>query len=223
MNKALVIGCAFVLLLAGLSTAQDLTGKIAVSPFAGLGVPVGDMASDDFTDDDSNAAYRKMGFKFGASGEYFLSPNYSLGLSFRYASFGAKELEGWDPGDKINLLAFTLNGKYYFATEGTIRPYGVIGAGLASATFKDIVVDYETGLTVDFDAITKPCILFGIGGDYFASPNMSIFAEGSFDYYFSDGGKIKYDGEETGDELGTNYYFLDFVVGVRFWFGGATE
>lgn len=224
MKKAFIFGCVFVLVFAAFANAEDMTGKFAVSPFGGLGLPMGDLADDDpVAIDEGDAAYRAMGFKFGLCADYYISPTYSLGISFRYATFGAKDFEGYEPDDKMNAMIFTLNGRWYFSNpESTVLPYITWGGGIASMSFKDIE-DMESGEKFDVDAITKPFILVGAGGDYFVSPTVALFAEGSFDYFFSDGGKIKIDGNDTGGEIGTNYFFLDFVVGARFYFGGKTE
>jgi hypothetical protein len=233
MKSVLTAACIILLVLSSGAVAEDLTGKFTVAPFGGIGLPMGDMADDaQEAVINGDAGFRKMGFKFGILGEYYVAPNYSLGLSFRYASFGSKDLELTDPtsgetatyesDSKMNAMIFALQGKILFMTEGTTRPYAVLGAGFASAKFTDVEgMFYGVDESIDFDAVTKPFIIAGLGADYFASPNISVFGEATFDYFFSDGTKLEADGVEY-QELGTNYYFIDFVVGVKFWFGGST-
>lgn len=227
MKQLLVTVCLALFMLFSAASAQDLTGKFAITPFGGLGLPVADMADDDpdavMTGD---AGFRKMGIKFGVVGEYVLSPKMAAGLSFRYASFGSKELEipgmeAFESESKMNAMMFAFHAKYFLMIDQPARPYVVVGAGLAMAQFKGVEgMFYEVEGDLDFDAITKPFVTGGFGANYFVSPNISIFGEATIDYAFTDGSKLEVDGVEY-QELGSNYYFVDIIVGLNIWFGGA--
>ena len=82
-------------------------------------------------------------------------------------------------------------------------------------------LEYEADL--DFD--TKSYLIIGGGVTYFVSPTVSVFGELTIDYLMLDGAGIELDGQpvyEDGNqvEVETNYYFLDFMVGLSIWFGG---
>lgn len=209
---------------------QDLQGMFSLSPFAGIGLPMGDMANDDVPEvTEGDALYRKTGFKFGAEIDYFFTPNLGIGIDFKYATFSAKDIiyEGvtYTTDDKLKLMMFGAHAKYMFIPDGTVRPYGVLGGGLVISKLKDW--DYFENLEyeADLDFDTKPYLIFGGGVTYFVSPTVSVFGELTIDYLMLDGAGIELDGQpvyEDGNqvEVETNYYFLDFMVGLSIWFGG---
>ncbi|HEQ98018.1 MAG TPA: hypothetical protein ENO22_01610 [candidate division Zixibacteria bacterium] len=227
MVKAALTLFLCVLLSFSALTAQDLMGKFNVSPFAGIGVPMGDLASDDPEEIlDGDAAFRSIGFKFGVAAEFFFTPNLAAGVNFRYVSFGSKEIElieeTFESDSKITGMMFGAHAKYVLTTVGPVRPYVLGGGGLYMSEFKDvegILFDFTDIDKIDVDVDSKFYFLFGGGVMYFVSPNISIFGEATFDYAMTDGAKLKYEDMDLG-EVGTNYYFLDLIVGLNFWFGG---
>jgi hypothetical protein len=230
VKQLFTLTCALLLVLSVGASAQDVAGKFSVSPFAGIGMPMGDMADDDpEAVINGDAGFRKMGIKFGIAGEYYAAPNYAFGISFRYASFGSKDLTLPEPigtfesDSKLTAMIFAVHGKYIFIPDGVTRPYGILGGGLGMAKFTDVEGDfYGVEDPIDFDAMTKPFMFGGLGVDYFASPTVSIFGEVTFDYAFIDGTKLEADGVEY-QEMGANYYFVDIVAGIRVFFGGSGE
>lgn len=216
MKKLLILIAVFMFGTFSMVSAQDLAGMFNISPFGGLGMPMGDLADDDPENDDG--LFRKMGFKFGAAAEYFFTPNIGAGLDFLYAIHGAKEIEGEEFDDKLHTMNIGVHGKYVFMTEGMLRPYGILGVGMTMNKLKDLEEGDET-----FEAKigSKLYIMGGIGAMYFVSDMISIFGELGFDYMMLDGASIEVDGEETDDEVEANYYFLDLKVGLNVWFGGT--
>jgi opacity protein-like surface antigen len=226
VRNIFILSCLFILIVFSAAGAQDLQGMFNVSPFGGLAMPMGDLADDDPVQVmEGDAAFRSMGFKFGVAVEYFFTPNLGAGIDFRYATFGSKDVEfeegTFESDSKVTGMMFGAHGKYMFMTEGTVRPYGILGAGMFIGKFKD-VEGFLYGMegTLDIDMDSKFYILFGGGLSYFVSPTISIFGEATFDYAMTDGAKLKIDDEEIA-EIGTNYYFIDLIVGINVWFGGT--
>jgi len=126
--KFLVVA-ALSLFIGGVANAQI---KLGVSP--GIQIPVGDFGD-----------FYKLGFGGGINGEYLVTENIGVGLNVGYYTFKGKEFGlGFDldlgdyfemdfdmsfGAERINIIPITLNGKYYFTTEG-FQPYGGVDAGL---------------------------------------------------------------------------------------------
>lgn len=210
MKKVLIFVAILMICASSMVSAQDLKGMFNISPWAGLGIPMGDLGDTDINNDD--AAYRKMGFKFGADAEYFFTSNIGAGLDFMYAIFGSDYPEG-EVKDKLNSMNFGVHVKYVFMPESMFRPYGKAGIGMTANTFKPDEGD-------DYKLDTKIFLNGGIGAMYWVSEMISIFGEFDFDYLMTDKAKVKQNDTEVG-ELTANYYFLDFKVGLNVWFGGS--
>ncbi len=228
MKKVLIFAAIFMFGAFSMVSAQaDLQGMFNVSPFGGLGLPMGDLADDDLENEDG--LYRSMGFKFGVSAEYFFTPAIGAGLDFLYAMHGAKEIEEggetFDPGDKLNTMNIGAHVKYVFMMEGMLRPYVIAGGGMTMNTLKDVPleVDEDGNITETAEVKLDPKLYFmgGVGAMYWVSDMITVFGELGFDYLMTDGSGIEIDGTEVPDEEVTaNYYFLDFKVGINIWFGG---
>ncbi len=224
MKKLLIIAALFVFCAFSVVNAQDLTGMFSISPFGGLGLPMGDMGENDPVKiDEEDAIARGMGFKFGLDVDYFFTPNIGAGAEFLYAIFG----NNYDPepefgaDDKLNTMMIGVHGKYVFMPESMFRPYGVIGAGMVMNKIKDAQVD-EEGTEGEIKIDSKIYLRGGIGGMYWVSDMISIFGEIGLDYMMTDGAGIEVDGTAVEDyEITANYMFIDFKVGLNIWFGGS--
>ncbi len=218
MKKMLIFAAIFVFGAFSMVSAQDLQGMFNISPYFGLGIPMGDLADDDPENED--ALYRSMGFKFGASAEYFFTPAFGAGLEFLYAIHGAKELDGFEPDDKLHTMNIGAHIKYVFMPESMFRPYLLAGGGLTMNKVKDVLIDTEQTVEIKLD--TKMYLVGGVGAMYWVSDMISLFGEFGFDYLLLDGSGIEIDGTEVpDDEVAKNYYFLDFKAGINVWFGGT--
>lgn len=212
MKKVLILVAIVLICASSMVNAQDLKGMFNISPWAGLGIPMGDFGSTDVEND--NAAFRKMGFKFGADAEYFFTSNIGLGVDFMYAIFSSDyPSEAEDYKDKVNSMNFGVHGKYVFMPENMLRPYVKAGVGMTMNKQKP-----DTGDEAKIDS--KLFINGGFGAMYWVSEMISVFGEAGFDYLMVDNAKVKINDEEVG-ELTTNYYFIDFKVGLNVWFGGS--
>ncbi|NIP42070.1 MAG: outer membrane beta-barrel protein [candidate division Zixibacteria bacterium] len=227
MIKAALTLCVCILISFSALTAQDLMGRFNVSPFGGIGIPMGDLASDDPDEIlDGDAAFRSIGFKFGVAAEFFFTPSIAAGVSFRYASFGSKEIEllgeTFESDSKVTGMLFGAHAKFVLTPAGPVRPYILGGGGLFMSKYKDvegILYDFTDIDKIDVDIDSKFYFMFGGGVMFFVSPNISLFGEATFDYALTDGATLEYEDMELG-EIGTNYYFLDLIVGLNIWFGG---
>jgi len=229
MKKYVALLCLLVLTSFVSVNGQDLQGKFSLSPFSGLTLPMGELANNKLADiAGGDAIFRKIGFKFGIAIDYFFTSNLAAGLDFRYVSFGSKKIDAdgqeFESDSKITGMLFGVHGKYFFIPEGSVRPYAIAGGGLYTSKLVDVedaLFPYHGEGTFDFDIDSKPYLLFGGGVVYFVSPSVSIFGEATLDYTLTDGAMYELEGVEM-REIKTNYYFIDFVVGLNIWFG-ATE
>ena len=226
MKKLLIIAALFVFGMFSVVNAQDLQGMFSVSPFGGIGMPMGDMGDDEGED----ALVRAMGFKFGLEADYFFTPNIGAGLEFMYAMFGndySDEIIDEVGDDKLNTMMIGIHGKYVFMPESMFRPYGVIGFGMVMNKIKDVIYE-EGGDPGELKLDSKFYFRGGVGGMYWVSDMISVFGEFGIDYMMTDGAGYEFEGEtcyeddgETECEVGASYMFIDFKVGVNIWFGGT--
>jgi outer membrane protein W len=180
--------------------------------------------------DDGDGLYRSIGFKFGASAEYFFTPAFGAGVEFLYAIHGSKDIdvdgETFEPGDKLHTMNIGAHLKYVFMPESMFRPYLVAGGGLTMNKVKDVPLEIDEELNVtqtgELKLDTRMYLMGGVGAMYWVSDMISLFGEFGFDYLMTDGSGVEIDGETIEDaEVTANYYFLDFKVGLNVWFGGS--
>jgi hypothetical protein len=228
MNRFIAALILNILILSSSLSAQDLAGRFNVSPYAGIGIPMGELADDNpYAVLNGDAAFRKTGLKFGANAEYFFSSSLGIALSFRYVSFGSKDIEitgyNLDSKSKITAVILGIQAKYAFMPSNTVRPYVLGGVGIYGSTFIDfdaLLFDLVYTDRIDVDVDTRFYTILGGGAMYFVSPAISIFGEVTLDYILTDGASLKYKNLELGI-LGSNYYFVDIVAGINIWFGGS--
>lgn len=233
MKKMLIFAAIFMFGAFSMVSAQDIQGMFNISPYVGIGIPMGDLAEDDPAQTilfDEDGLFRSMGFKFGASAEYFFTPAIGAGLDFMYAIHGSKELEEGgetlNSDDKLHTMNIGAHFKYVFVPEGMFRPYVLAGGGLTMNKFKDFPdeIDEDGTIlsTVEVKLDTKMYLMGGVGAMYWVSDMISLFGEFGLDYLMTDGSGVEIDGETIEDaEVTANYYFLDFKVGLNVWFGGS--
>jgi outer membrane protein W len=217
VKKVLIFVAILMICASSMVNAQDLTGMFNISPYAGLGIPMGKMSDTEGED----ALARTTGFKFGANAEYFFTPNIGAGVDFMYAIFGndytQEEIDLYGD-DKLNTMNIGVHGKYVFMPEGMLRPYITAGIGMTMNKLKDAID--EEGQTVDAKLDAKLFIAGGIGAMYWVSEMISVFGEADFDFLMTKDAKVKIEDVEVG-EVTSSYNFLDFKVGLSVWFGGS--
>ena len=224
MKKVVIIAAILMICASSMVNAQDLKGMFNITPYAGIGIPMGKMSDDLTSTTDSSDLSRKLGFKFGANAEYFCTSNIGVGVDFMYAIFGNNYTQDQIDalGDnKLNSMNIGVHGKYVFMPEGMLRPYVTAGVGMTMNKVKDYI--YRTGdstFTGDLKVDSKLFLNGGIGAMYWVSEMISVFAEGDFDYLMTKNAKTKFNDAEV-YEVSSGYYFIDFKVGINVWFGGT--
>jgi hypothetical protein len=200
--------------------AQDLSGRFSLSPFVGISMPMGDLATQIMGE---GPPYSKVEFKFGVSIDDFYTPTLAGGLNFRYVKFNVRNIEyegETNPtSDKLSLMMFGVHSKFYLKDDGTVRPYGVLSGGLTILTLKDW--NYVQNFREEIDLEINFLIAGGVS--YFVSPSLSLFGEFTLDYLLRDfaGFEMVIEDEEIEDvTVYFNSYFINFMFGITIWFGG---
>jgi len=205
--------------------AQNLQGKFCLAPYGGLAFPLGDFADDDW-EDNHDSWYRAMGYQFGLFADYFFSPNFGIGLQFKYVSLPSKDydiLSKPDQDDVMTLIMIGVNGKGVFIAEGPVRPYGKFGLGILMSSISDFpAVDFQRHVYYisDIEIDTELYLQFGAGLEFFVSPQVSIFLESTYDYLLLDGTEFEITDISRKDEFETDFSSLSVMVGLNIWLGG---
>ncbi len=77
--------------------------------------------------------------------------------------------------DKLDVMNFTLNGKFTCPDHETVIPYAVVGVGVMNA-YEDITFNGATSKTSDWGASFRA----GLGIDYYANEDISLQLEGAY-------------------------------------------
>ena len=218
MKKSVIFGAVFCIIMAWSSAgyALDMSGKLGVGVDGGLLIP----ASGDMTSDSSFGDYFGSGIDFGAHVIYGIIPELSLQAGFRYSFFKMDDEADGDPDNEpylntpqVYLDAILNLGTFFDNPDNAINPYLKAGAGIY---FWKMTEDGIGGDAIDLgngDDFSKTSLglNFGLGVEYFATSEISIFAEGLFDYIFTeDEDKFGSTFSNLGDigiRVGFSYYF----------------
>lgn len=218
MKKSVIFCAIFCVVIAWSSAgyAVDMTGKLGVGIDGGLLIPAG----GDMTADSSFSDFFGSGIDFGAHINYGIIPELSLQAGFRYSFFKMDDEANGDPDNEpylntpqVYLDAILNLASFFNNPDNAFNPYVKAGAGIY---FWKITEDGVGGDAIELgngDDLSKTSlgINFGLGVEYFATPNVSIFAEGLYDYIFTkDEDKFGDDFSNLGDigiRLGFSYYF----------------
>lgn len=208
MKKILVLTAILVISICSMLSAQyapeDLTGMFDVYPYGGIAIPTGFMQGTP----ENGGFDRKMGFDFGAGGEYFFNPYIGAGVDFMYSMFKGNESD-----DKFNVFMVGAHVKLAYAMEDMpIMPYATIGGGFAIPKWKDV-----PDLSTDPELKNRPYIAGNIGAMYWVAENISIFVEGGGVMVFMKDTDVTYD--DTVMNFPKNVTFAPIKVGVNIWFG----
>ncbi len=221
MRKKFIILVLVTACMASSVFAQEinLRGLFDASVFGSIDVPTG------FTQADPMDAglNRKLGFDFGAAGEYFFSRNFGGGIDFSYVSFASDEFEGLESDDKLNIIMIGAHFKAAYPLENMIIPYVSAGAGLAMPKLKDATSEFGPE-TVDIDIKDQIYVAGNIGVMYFVSDMISVFAEGGGAYVPTEDAETMVEGEQgdlDGADFPGNISFVNFKAGINIWFGMA--
>jgi opacity protein-like surface antigen len=211
MKKILLLSAILIIGICPMLSAQydtDLTGMFNVYPYGGVAIPTGYMQGTPET----GGLDMKMGFDFGAGGEYFFNPYIGAGVDFMYSMFKGNETD-----DKFNVLMIGAHVKAAYTMEGmSIRPYATAGGGFAMPKWKDVPFE---GSLVEPELKNRPYIAGNIGVMYFVQENISVFVEGGGVMVFMKDTDVTIDSGTY--NFPKNVTFVPIKVGVNIWFGMA--
>lgn len=106
-------------------------------------------------------------------GGYVVNKYFTSEIMFEYiASFEAKT---GNNKDNLDVMNFTLNGKFTCPEHETVIPYAVVGLGVMNA-YEDITYNDVTSKTSDWGVTFRA----GLGLDYFISDDFSLELEGAY-------------------------------------------
>ena len=195
--------------------AFDTVGKLGLGINGGLSVPAG----GDITVDSSFSDFFDVGPSFGLHVRYGLIEEVTLEAGFKYSFFKMKDDVNEDLPDEPHVVApeIYLNGIYNFGSlmnnpDNIFNPF--VKAGVALVPWK-VTEDGADGDAVVLDnneefKKTSFGLNFGAGLEIFATPDLSIFAEGRYLMIFSEDEDIF--GEDFGNlgdiniNAGITYY-----------------
>lgn len=220
---ATTIGLVGLLLVAATVNAQqyNATGKIGVGFDGGLMLP----SSGDITQDSSLSDFYKLGPGFGIHATYGIIPGFSVraGLSYAFMKMEDEPAAGRnDDGDPyftapyLYLDGVCNLGGVLGGPQNPFNPYLLAGGGLYFwKASKDGVTGNAFILTngEQFKK-TSPGLNFGGGFEYFATPQLSLFAESKYHLVFA----------KDEDKFGTDYPdfdnlgLLDISAGLTYHF-----
>jgi len=164
--KSLLTALAFTLAAA---SAHAAAGDVSLGLKAGLGLPIGDFKDVAAT-----------GFHLGATGDYHVNDQFSLGGDLVYHTFGGNDdLEkalsaalGQSVDFKFSIIQITPHLRFSLPTEGDVAPYVQLGLGLYRSTGKsdpggsDSSTPFGFHIGVGADFKKAESYTYGISGEF---------------------------------------------------------
>jgi hypothetical protein len=209
--------------------AQEYRGKLNITPYAGVGIPLGILHNNDF--DNPNAMFRANGPGFGIRAEYFLGRRFAMDIDFSYGSYNSRKLMSDDPEfdglklkDKMRVMLFGIHARHFISLRGRAWPYVIVGFGFHDIALKDWDVRpvSEEG---DYKLSSRPYMQGAFGVQVSIIPNVSVSVEAGLTYLLTRDASVSLKGTDltdpdTGDavEIRKNYYIFDLSLGVNLWF-----
>jgi opacity protein-like surface antigen len=215
--------------------AQDLAGRGAFTPQAGVVIPSGDFARDEMPDDAENivAGYGETSFTLGATLEYFFSNRISLGGTFCYNRFGInmRIFEQYSPGQDseghYSVMEFCVFARLTLLPQSRWRPYARAGMLFGRLRGEGTInmFDPNIGITLDkdleFDTDMGIGGEFGVGVLHMISSTNALFGEVSYTLLQTEGKRMNlaipgivagyadlgFDAEWFGVRFGLSYFF----------------
>jgi opacity protein-like surface antigen len=217
MKRIAVIAVLFCLTLAPIAGAQidNNIGKLGFGVDGGLFIP----ASGDFTADSSFSDFFSVGPGFGAHVNYTICKQAAVRGGFSYTFLKMKDEARGNMTNKPYLatpylyLDGILNFGGFMKPGSTINPYLAAGAGFYTWKVTDDGVGGDAIKLANNEEFknTSLGIHFGPGVEFFATPALSIFAEGKYHLIFTK------DNDKFGPEF-KNLGAVDATVGLTYHF-----
>ena len=191
MRKATILTMVFgvALLVTQPSHAIMMKGKLAISPYGGGAIPIGDMADADPENEKAKGA--ETGFNAGGAAEFFIAGNLAVGGRVNYNRFGVDEMFlNPDPGVSYDLnqtvIDFGAYLKWLFATGGKTHPYVRAGAMIGKQKLSGDAT--AKGETADIKATVDNALGIegAIGVLHMFSEQVGGFVEGQITHLMTD-------------------------------------
>ena len=198
------------------ANAFDKVNKLGVGIDGGILIP----ATGDVVPDSSVSDFFDLGPSFGVHVCYGVIPEFSVEAGFKYSFMKMKDEVNDEPSKEpyLNMPQIYVDGilnlgSFIKKENNMINPF--VRAGVGIYPWK-LTEDDVTGDAVRLDnneefKKTSFGLNFGAGLEYFATPELSLFAEGKFHYVFTkDEDKFGPDFDDTGHigvTAGLTYYF----------------
>ncbi len=197
--RKLLVAVALILMLAVGASAQS--PKICLYAGGGMGLP---MSPEVFSDG------WKAGLNFGGGVGYLASPQFEVGGTLYYNSFGLDVPSGVGiDGGSFTSLEIMANFKYLIAVgaeDASFKPYLLGKIGMATVDVTDITLtEGEYVYTMGVIGETKLAYGFGAGADIAISPKAAVFFQTNYTFVATSGESMSY---------------LPFSAGIKFWLGG---
>lgn len=176
--------------LASNSFAQDK--KYELYGGLGFGTP---LSPESFTDP------YKMGFGLNIGGDYFLSPQLTVGTELSFNAFGLDE-EGlskqfeFDEEDEVSIsggdfsdFEFLATAKYYFQPlQQSTNFYGLGGLGFANSRISDITFESPIygKITSESESSTDLMMSLGVGVRRQLNAKLNLLVEARYNFIFAD-------------------------------------
>lgn len=215
--RGLMLAGMITVVLSASATAQELAGKFAVTAFGGGNLPIQYLQQTD------GGGSAKFGFAAGASGEYFVTSDISVGARFVFDRFGLDTEDFPDASGDWTILEFGVFGRYLFLPDMMTRPF--VRAGLLMAKAKSTFDDGSGSATAETEVDLKlaPGAELAAGVIHEVADNISLYGEVGWTGVATDGkdADVVVGGTTIGTiEFEKHVQWVGAKVGVMFFLGG---
>jgi len=226
--KVLLSVSMMAIIITGTASAQELTGRIGLTPQLGLVIPTGDLA------DVNDGLGATIGFAGGFSVEYFLNENIAIGGKIVYDRFGM-DTDSIEAGlhEEFPDVSFEIDAnwtviefgafmRYIFTPNSPTRFSGSVGVimgkpdGTIELSSQGITGKMETDISMALG------LEVALGVIHLVSENMGVFGEVGFTHLMTDGKDVTITavGESGTFESDINSQWFGVRGGITFLVGG---
>nr|MBN2277388.1 porin family protein [candidate division Zixibacteria bacterium] len=197
------------------ANAFEATGKLGLGFNGGLSIPAG----GDITTDSTFSDFFDLGPAFGVHVNYGIIKEVSIETGFRYAFMKMKDDVNDDPENEPNVVVpqIYLNGilnlgSFFNNPENRLNPFVKAGVALVPWKATDDGPGGDAIIMENGEEFKKTSfgLNFGAGLEVYATPNLSLFAEGQYLMIFSE------DKDKFGEEFG-NLGDININVGLTYY------
>jgi opacity protein-like surface antigen len=173
-------------------------GQFEIGLMGGMAMPMGKLA-----DDTVDGANMKIGFGGGLAVDYFVAPEFAIGLDGSYVTM-TNEISS---DTKANTMQYGLHAKYVIPTGGPFSPYLQVGGGMYNQKIEGSI----DALSISVDA-TKFGFNGGVGFGYKVNEAVALGVNG----FYHMAGKFEPEFEGVKTEVLEDWSYLTFNAAVTF-------